>query len=276
MSKRKSVALLLTGILLGAAISGPAVRAGLQVGPSSQKFYANGEQVQFQAYNINGSNYVRLRDVGKAVGFEVEYDAATDSVYIGGRPMEGYRLANGEAITEENVLALLRDIEEQWPTGTVWGGRSTPGTYKNEVPSTEADRVMRQYGVSSVYGCSGYAAMVSSLLFGDSTNAAHRLDDLQKMRPGDIVFWISNDTGKTAHVVIALETPDQEGRFHITDGNHGETIAWPDPQSPYGRDNLDCYQGETAAFHLEVWTRYPEDVPCTGDSAGAWRTGNAK
>ena len=251
MSKRKSVALLLTGILLGTAISGPAVRAGLQVGPSSQKFYVNGERIRLQAYNINGSNYVRLRDVGKAAGFEVEYDAATDSVYIGGRPTEESRLANGEAITEENVLALLQDIEEQWPTGTVWGDRSTPGTHKNEVLSTEADRVMGQYGVSSVYGCSGYAAMVSSLLFGD--NAAHQLDDLQKMRPGDIVFVVSPE-GKVGHVVVALEAPDQEGRFHITDGNHGGTVVWP------GDTDIRSYSltGFTGGYHLEVWTRYPE------------------
>lgn len=29
-------------------------------------------------------------------------------------------LANGKAVTEENVLELLRQIEEDWPTGTVF------------------------------------------------------------------------------------------------------------------------------------------------------------
>ena len=46
-------------------------------------------------------------------------------------------LANGKPVTEENVLEL-RQIEQDWPTGTVWGTRRTPGTHKNEVPCTQA------------------------------------------------------------------------------------------------------------------------------------------
>ncbi len=37
---------------------------------------------------------------------------------------DGY-LTNGKPITEENVLELLREIEKDWPTGTVWGTRNT-------------------------------------------------------------------------------------------------------------------------------------------------------
>ena len=33
---------------------------------------------------------------------------------------DGY-LTNGKPITEENVLELLREIEKDWPTGTIWG-----------------------------------------------------------------------------------------------------------------------------------------------------------
>ena len=47
-------------------------------------------------------------------------------------------LANGKPVTEENVLELLRQIEQDWPTGTVWGTRRTPGTHKNEVPCTQS------------------------------------------------------------------------------------------------------------------------------------------
>lgn len=42
-----------------------------------------------------------------------------------------------------------------------------------------------------------------------------------------------------------------------------------------GRENLDSY-GEDRSHHLEVWTRYPESVPCTGNSVGAWPTGMAE
>ncbi len=180
----------------------------------------------------------------------------------------GY-LANSEPVTEENVLKLLRQIEKDWPRGTAW-----TGTTKNEVPSTEAGRVIASYQVSGAYGCGGYAAMVSSLLFGDAANPARKLEDLSQIRPGDILFRVNNRTGKVWHVTVALESPNEINAFHITDGNCNGTVHWPEPENPYGRDNLDCYRGEHADYHLEVWTRYPETVSYTGGSINAWPTGN--
>ena len=185
---------------------------------------------------------------------------------------DGY-LTNGKPITEENVLELLREIEKDWPTGTVWGTHNTPDTHKNEVPSTASGQIMRRYGESNTYGCGAYASMVSSLIFGDTSNLGRRLGDLAQIRPGDIIFWVNNSNGTIWHIVVALESPNEKNAFHITDGNHGETIQWPDKESPYGRDNLDCYRGEGKNYHLEVWTRYPESVPYTGNSVMGWPTG---
>ncbi len=115
--------------------------------------------------------------------------------------------------------------------------------------------------------------MVSSLIFGDKTNPARRLDNLEQVRPGDIIFRINNKTGNIWHVIVALESPSEIHAFHFTDGNSGGCIQWPDRQNPYGRENLDCYRGENKNYRLEVWTRYPESVPYTGNSVGAWPTG---
>lgn len=48
-----------------------------------QIFYFNDEEISLEAYNINGYNYVRLRDVAEILGVNVEYSALTDSVYLG-------------------------------------------------------------------------------------------------------------------------------------------------------------------------------------------------
>lgn len=184
-------------------------------------------------------------------------------------------LANGKPVTEENVLELLLQIEKDWPQDTIWGTHNTPGTYKNEVPSTAANRIMDVYWVSEYYGCSGYAAMVSSLIFGDKSNPGRRLDDLSQIRPGDILFRVRNDDGSIWHVTVALESPNEINAFHVTDGNHGGIVRWPDRQSRYGRDNLDSYRGDGKMYHLEAWTRYPETVPYTGNSVGAWPTGTS-
>ena len=69
MSRRKEIALVAAGILAGIAVSGPATQAaaGLMANPSSQKFYINEQRIPLEAYEINGSNYVKLRDIGQTV-----------------------------------------------------------------------------------------------------------------------------------------------------------------------------------------------------------------
>ena len=83
-NKEKNVALVAAGIMLGAAITGPAAQAAemLAAQRSAQKIYVDGQQVQIEAYSINGNNYAKIRDLGRAVDFNVSYDAATNTVQI--------------------------------------------------------------------------------------------------------------------------------------------------------------------------------------------------
>ena len=134
---------------------------------------------------------------------------------------------------------------------------------------------MRKYGESNTYGCGAYASMVSSAVFGDKSNPGQKLEYISKIRPGDIVFVVSPE-GKTAHVVVALESPNAEGRFHYTDGNHGETITWPNPEHSNLRSySLTGFNGGRIPRHLEVWTRYPESTSYTGNSVEAWPKDNS-
>lgn len=76
---KQRMACLLIGILMGAVLLGgniaQAAEAFLKAFPSANQFYLDGEPVQMEAYAINGSNYVRLRDIGEAVGFNVYWGA---------------------------------------------------------------------------------------------------------------------------------------------------------------------------------------------------------
>ena len=201
-------------LLIGGFTSVASAASGIMATLSSHTVYVDGQQVSMTAYAIGGHNYVMLRDVGEAVNFNVYWDGKavqieSDKPYTGEAPAsqpaqpatdsqgvgDGY-LANGKPVTEGNVLELLRQIEKDWPNGTVWGTHNTPGTYKNEVPSTAANRVMSSYGISGTYACGGYASMVSSLIFGDAANTAHKVEDLSQIRPGDIIILVRNDTGK--------------------------------------------------------------------------------
>lgn len=63
------------GIFVGATLFGgaTAVAAGITAEPSWSPIFVDGRQVQMTAYNIAGNNYVKLRDIGKEVGFNVYY-----------------------------------------------------------------------------------------------------------------------------------------------------------------------------------------------------------
>ncbi len=84
MSRKREAVMIGIGILAGLALSGPAAAAAdyLQAIPSRQTFYVNGQKVEFEAYSIHGNNFVKVRDIGKAVDFGVTYDGATNSVHI--------------------------------------------------------------------------------------------------------------------------------------------------------------------------------------------------
>ena len=80
--RRKEAALVASGIILGVSIAAPAAGAALTAQESSQRFVVDGKPVLIEAYSINGSNYAKLRDIGKEVGFAVEYDPMTNTVCI--------------------------------------------------------------------------------------------------------------------------------------------------------------------------------------------------
>ena len=76
--KMKTAITFAVGVFAGIALCGPAVQASSAITAvlSDQPIYVNGQLVAMTAYSIGGNNYVRLRDIGRAVDFGVTYDAA--------------------------------------------------------------------------------------------------------------------------------------------------------------------------------------------------------
>ena len=64
---------------------------------STNRILVDGKEVRLTAYNINGNNYVMLRDVGKTVGFEVYWDGDAKCVQVeSGKPYTGEAPAKAE------------------------------------------------------------------------------------------------------------------------------------------------------------------------------------
>ena len=91
MKATKSVALLMTGAVIGMGLSGPAANAAaefFQAQRTPHPIYVDGKQMQMETYAIGGHNYVKLRDIGQAVGFEVYWDGAAAQI-VSNQPYTG-------------------------------------------------------------------------------------------------------------------------------------------------------------------------------------------
>ena len=88
----KKILYLFIGLALGFALSSPAAQAveGILAQRCTSPILLNGAPVEIEAYTINGHNYFKLRDIGKAVGFNVYWIAEGRTVQIEtGQPYTG-------------------------------------------------------------------------------------------------------------------------------------------------------------------------------------------
>ena len=119
MNRVKNIGLVLCGLALGLSLSVPAAQAveSLKATLSTNRILVDGQEVRLTAYNINGNNYVMLRDVGKTVGFEVYWDADTkcvqiesDKPYTGEAPVTSAEAKPVEQPAQTDVAAAKQDI----------------------------------------------------------------------------------------------------------------------------------------------------------------------
>lgn len=93
---KKGTVNFMAGVVTGAMLfsCGAAYAAGILAEHTPQTAYVDGATVQLDAYNIGGFNYVKLRDIGQAVGFNVYWDGQSVQMdsgapYTGTGPTQG-------------------------------------------------------------------------------------------------------------------------------------------------------------------------------------------
>ena len=128
MNRIKNTGLVLCGLVLGLSLSAPAAQAveSLKATLSTHRILVDGQESHMAAYTIGGNNYVRLRDIGKAVGFEVYWDSdakcvqvRSDIPYTGEEPTEeetDHTGSNPEVTGSVDVEAMKRDIVDRTNT----------------------------------------------------------------------------------------------------------------------------------------------------------------
>lgn len=77
---------------------------------STSTVYLDGSVVRLTAYAIKGNNYFKLRDLGKALDFSVEWNGAENTVEI----LSGYRYVEEIALTELAFGNIAYKVPDNW------------------------------------------------------------------------------------------------------------------------------------------------------------------
>lgn len=115
--KRGSFAAGFLTCLLLAGVTATAYAAGIMAERSTHRIFVDGREVQMEAYVINGNNYVKLRDIGEQVGFNVCWDSDAKCVqveskkpYTGEAPVTSAEAKPVEQPAQTDVAAAKQDI----------------------------------------------------------------------------------------------------------------------------------------------------------------------
>lgn len=220
MGRKREAIFMGIGILAGLALSGPASAAVQQLTavPTSQTFYVDGQRVQFEAYEIHGNNFVKLRDIGKSVDFGVTYDGTTNTVHIApGSPYIEEVTAPAQTIQptpspsgleEEAIHATLLGLRDVYPTNTPYGAPY--------VPNNPLDRPY-----SNCDACAGWAMKCSDTAFGTLPWRRVMNPRWEDIRIGDLLDY---RTGSTGHVVVVLEKRDD--MVIVTESGRNGRVRW--------------------------------------------------
>lgn len=182
------------------------------------------------ACSIGGNNYVKLRDIGKAVNFGVTYDAASNTVQIDST--QPYQEETPQIILgplEERAQIVLAQLKERCPDGTAY---PTPYRSATNGPYTK--------GVH----CAGWAALCSDTAFGDLPWRKIIRPSWDQLQPGDLVEY---KNAESYHVVVVVKRTDEYISV-VESGNHNK-VLWG---GQYFRWWLEKQP------HYVSYTRYPQ------------------
>ena len=98
---KKVLAFFMTAVMV--CSMGVTTAFGATAKASADKVAVNGQQVKMQAYNINGYNYFKLRDLTQVHDFWIFWDAETKTIGVDSDNPVGY---GGPGDEEEKVIPI--------------------------------------------------------------------------------------------------------------------------------------------------------------------------
>ena len=114
---KRNITAMVMGMVIGAALVSEAA-AGIVAEPMWQKIYVDGQQVYMTACNIAGNNYVRLRDIGQQVGFNVYWSDGVqidaDAPYTGASPVQEVSFQPTDVKIREEMIQRINKVRRKY------------------------------------------------------------------------------------------------------------------------------------------------------------------
>ena len=123
-----------------------------KIGKSTSTIVLDGEEITLDGYIINGNNYYRLRDIGKAIGFDVDFDNASSTVLV--KTTSDYSgddedtNSGNSGNTGSNTTPTVTNPTSYTFNGSGWGhsvGMSQWGAYAMAQKGFTYDQILKFY-----------------------------------------------------------------------------------------------------------------------------------
>ncbi len=121
-----------------------------KIGQSTSTIVLDGEEISLDGYIINGNNYYKLRDIGKALGFDVDFENASSTVLINtAKDYSGDdNNSNNSANNGSNTTVSVTNPTSYTFNGSGWGhsvGMSQWGAYAMANQGFTYEQILKFY-----------------------------------------------------------------------------------------------------------------------------------
>ena len=224
--------------------------------PTSAKITLDGGEVQFTAYNIEGNNYFKLRDIGQALDFGVGWDSANDTIVID--TSKGYGDdASWKRSYMEEILA-----SQEYAANFDW---SDSGDYDSRYPRYITDIKLADLnfdGIPELLIC-GESIFASSYvgIYAMTANGAQRI--FHELIESGPTLYRNPENGGLVYGFICLNiSPDDYSEYFYTVYMTGEESTLAFDGQNVGEDEYDSlFAGFIAlpGYPASIKDIYPDD-----------------
>ena len=277
----KTILTLFAGMILGAALFSGGVAHAAEIFykaiPSTNIIYLDGQRVELAAFTIDGSNYVKLRDVGELVGFNVYWDGAvqidSDAPYSGVAPVQadasirvgsykGNTLATGEIsglmVSESDCTAVSSDpnvVRVENVLGHWTANAQAPGTATITVTAPDGRTGSVTITVQSAIPSSPAGESTAAL----TDNMAIRLELVRLINQTRVANGVAELPVSEVLMNAAQACSDQHYTYHHNQ-EECEAVIAAGYSHGFG-SNLTVFTGvataDTAQHALDNWIKSP-------------------